>query len=110
MTINTRYLVLGDRPTEKTAQDALAAYSNIDRDASEKGVEKISVNKLLDMMGYQGGASSVQLGRGAKASDFKAKPKGGVVRSSTGTTAHGNSFESRRPPAGSSTTRRSAYD
>jgi len=106
LTINTRYLVLGDRPTEKTDQKAREGYMDMDGDATEKGVEKISVDRLLDMMGFAGGPRTVRLGKDAKASDFKAKPAGGVPRTSTGTTG-ADSFRSRRPPSSGS---RSAYD
>jgi len=102
VTINTRYLVLGDRPTEKTATESITAYSNIQKEARDVGVEMISVDKLLDLMGYEGARGTVSLSRGARSEDFKAKPEGGVIRKSTGSTSE--EFRERRPPA-----RKSAY-
>lgn len=99
LSINTRYLVLGERPTEKTATEALQAYTAVQKEAYDLGIEKISLQKLLDMMGYQGTVRSTLLGRHARSEDFKATPEGGVPRKSTGST-----FTPRTPPA-----RRSAY-
>jgi hypothetical protein len=87
LSIDTKYLVLGDRPTEKTATEALAQYSAIQDQAHQLGVEKIPLAKLLDMMGYAGSVKSVSLGRHARSEDFKAKPDGGVVRPSGGSTS-----------------------
>jgi hypothetical protein len=100
LSINTRYLVLGTRPTEKAGNEAIQAYSNMQKEAYDLGIEKISLEKLLDMMGYQGTVRSVTLGRHARSEDFKAKPEGGVSRKSTGNTSE--IFQPRAP-------RRSAY-
>jgi hypothetical protein len=87
LTIETKYLVLGDRPTEKTATEALAEYSAIQDQAHQLGVEKIPLAKLLDMMGYTGSVKSVSLGRHARSEDFKATPDRGVNRASGGSTS-----------------------
>lgn len=95
LSIDTKYLVLGDRPTEKTATEALAQYSAIQDQAHQLGVEKIPLAKLLDMMGYTGSVKSVSLGRHARSEDFKATPDRGVSRSSGGSTSE--IFKSRTP-------------
>jgi hypothetical protein len=95
LSINTRYLVLGDRPTEKTATEAIQAYTAIQKEAYDLGVEKISLEKLLDMMGYEGTVRAVTLGRHARSEDFKAAPESGVNRTSTGNTSE--IFKKRSP-------------
>jgi hypothetical protein len=87
LSIDTKYLVLGDRPTEKTATEALAQYSAIQDQAHQLGVEKIPLAKLLDMMGYSGSVKAVSLGRHARSEDFKATPDRGVVPKSGGSTS-----------------------
>ncbi len=86
ISIDTRYLVLGKRPTEKTASEAIQSYTAIQKEAYDLGIEKISLQKLLDMMGYEGTVRSVSLGRHARSEDHKAKPAGGAPRKSTGNT------------------------
>jgi hypothetical protein len=86
LSIDTRYLVLGQRPTEKTASEAIQSYTAIQKEAYDLGIEKISLQKLLDMMGYEGTVRSVSLGRHARSEDFKATPAGGVPGKSTGNT------------------------
>jgi hypothetical protein len=66
------------------------------RQAAELGVEQLSVDKLLDFVGYDGEKRTIPLGRDARPEDFPAEPEGGVLRSSTG-----NVFRERQPPGGS---------
>lgn len=94
--INTRYLVLGNRPTDKTNEEAVKAYTALTTEADRLGIEKMPVDKFVLMMGYRNTDRTIELGRGASASDFKAKPADGVLRSSDGN----NAFKERRPPAG----------
>jgi len=97
MTVDTRYLVVGKRPTETTDPAAIAGYTNMLTDAQNLGIEQITVDKLLDFLNYRGTERSVRLGRGANPKDFRAEPPEGVNRSSTGN----NAFQQRRPPAAS---------
>lgn len=52
MTSETRYLVQGQRPTDKTKAKAMEGYTRMIGDASNLGIEAISLPKLLDRMGY----------------------------------------------------------
>ena len=63
--INTRYLVLGKEPEGKTA-DMLEDYGKMQTRAKELGVEPISLDKLLDLMGWKKEADVLQYGSGAK--------------------------------------------
>ena len=94
MSVNTRYLVLGKRPTEKTRGDGrIEAYSSFINEAEGHGVQTMNMQQFLDMMGYQADERTVGLGRGADPRDFKPRnPKTGSRRASEG-------FRERRPPA-----------
>jgi len=73
VTIHTRYLVLGEMPTENSGARGLAANSQITEirnEAQQLGVALIDLDRLLDDMGYHGSARSVSLGRDARASDM----------------------------------------
>lgn len=52
LSVHTRYLVEGDRPTEAADREQLAAYTELDRQATQLRVQRISVDRLLDEMGY----------------------------------------------------------
>lgn len=77
ITVNTRYLVMGDHPegaTEALLQDAWVKLSD---DAQTNGVEKITMDKFLNQIGYAPDQRVVQLGAGARAVDFPARPESG---------------------------------
>ena len=65
MTINTRYLILGDQPvvTSSEDKDAVAKYTAIRNAARDLGVSVISVDKFLDLVGYPSGRKRVTYGR-----------------------------------------------
>ncbi len=63
--INTRYLVLGAEP-EGESPEIFDDYSKMGRRAKELGVERISLQKLLDLMGWKSEAAVLQYGSGAK--------------------------------------------
>jgi len=94
--VNTKYLVLGLPPTERDSKALQNEYSRIVQQAETSGVQTISVNNFLDLMGAASGERTVNLGRGSDSSDFRAEPTRGVNPESTGN----NSFRRRSPPAG----------
>ncbi len=53
MTVNTRYLVLGEQPTEKTAAGLTDVYSKMISRADSLGIAKIPVSQLLEQMGWK---------------------------------------------------------
>lgn len=114
VTIDTRYLVVGQRPTEKTSAEGIRGYTNIIGEAQELGIERISIDKLLSMMGWQGEERTLKLGSGAVPDDFRVQRDLGrdqstgdasglfgdpdaPVRRSTGDTS--DLFRERRPPS-----------
>lgn len=52
MTGDTRFLVKGDRPTDKTNQKLIEGFTAMTGEATRLGVETISLDTLLDQMGY----------------------------------------------------------
>ncbi|MFV2066826.1 MAG: hypothetical protein ACC645_07565, partial [Pirellulales bacterium] len=84
LTVNTRYLVLGDEPKISESEGitavkkAVAAYSEMSRQAENLGVEKISIDEFLDRMGWHPADRTVALGRGADPNDFPARPEAGA--------------------------------
>ena len=92
----TRYLVLGDKPSEKGDTSGLAAYSKIREEAESLGIQKISLGDLLERMGYKAQSQVVNFGAGANPKDFKPKPEGGVNRVSSGNVSE--IYKPREPP------------
>ncbi len=100
ITMQTRYLVLGDKPSEKGDPAGLQAYSKIRGEAESLGIQKISLGDLLERMGYKPQAHLVNFGMGANPNDFRAKPEGGVSRVSSGNVSE--IYKPREPPRGGS--------
>jgi hypothetical protein len=84
LSINTKYLVLGDRPDD-TSKDR-ESYGVILGEAQELGVKTLNVAEFLDYMGYKDENRTVSLGLGAKASDFRPRLPGDVQRIVPGNT------------------------
>ena len=66
----TKYLIMGDTPTEKSDPKVLSSYRRMLDEATKYGVKTMSVADFLDYMGYQGRERSVGLGRRANPDDF----------------------------------------
>lgn len=62
ITVNTRFIVIGERPDEVADAQVLARYNNMIAQAERSGVQQIGVKDLLSMMGYKGTNRSVTLG------------------------------------------------
>ncbi len=69
ITAATRYLVEGDEPDERAEKRILDGFSKMTDEATKYGVEAISVQKLVDMMGYSPNNPVVPLGRGGSGGD-----------------------------------------
>lgn len=70
MSINTKYLVLGDEPT---SEGKVKNYSDVQAEAQTLGVKTIKLDEFLNYMGYKSEDRTVHLGRSAQARDFKAR-------------------------------------
>tara|TARA_Y100001978_G_C23691155_1_gene434885 strand:- start:575 stop:1999 length:1425 start_codon:yes stop_codon:yes gene_type:complete len=73
ITPRTKYLVMGEKPTDKTKTEIFEAYNEMVAQADSKGVRVIPLKDLLDHMGFEGQGRSVGLGRSANPDDFKPK-------------------------------------
>ncbi|MCA9268206.1 MAG: hypothetical protein KDA41_07035 [Planctomycetales bacterium] len=82
LTINTRYLVQGDRATDKSSPEALQAYSNMLKESSDLGIEVISMERLLSDMGWRGSERTVSATSGSAGGGFKPTPKEATTKPS----------------------------
>jgi cell division protein FtsB len=70
ITVNTRYLVLGDFPEESNQAALQAGFQRMSEDAKTNGVEAITLDKFLNQVGYSPSDRVVQLDEGAQGGDF----------------------------------------
>ncbi len=61
ISIDTRYLVMGALPSGAGVEDTSTAFSKILKQADELGVDRMSLEKLLDQVGYSRGPAAEQL-------------------------------------------------
>ena len=81
ITVNTRYLVLGDFPEEANQAALQEGWQEMSDDAKTNGVEVITLDKFLNQIGYAPDDRMVQLGAGARAVDFPPQPDAGPLPS-----------------------------
>jgi len=70
--IETRFIVIGKRPTENTDARGLREFSRIRAEAESYGISEISLERFLTDMGYQAVGKTVKLGKGADPANFRA--------------------------------------
>jgi hypothetical protein len=75
LTANTRYLVLGETPETVALAKLAEEFNNMSKEASQLGVEAITLPEFLGQMGYKPQDRTVPLGEGAAARDFPARPE-----------------------------------
>lgn len=71
MTMDTRYLVKGDRPTDKTNQKLIDGFTTMTGEATRLGIETITIDSLLDRMGYIPDRRVVPMTRPSRTGDAK---------------------------------------
>jgi hypothetical protein len=98
MTINTRYLVLGDAPNDKSQPGTISGLTQMRDDADHLGVQKIQLNDLLQRMGWKNRTPILRYGQGANPKDFAAKPLEGEQQKKSAGSAS-DVFQPRKPPA-----------
>jgi hypothetical protein len=86
MTIETRYLVLGENPDQPSQAAMRDAYFKMSDQADNLGVEPIQLHDFINQMGYQSLDRTVRMGQGARSDDFPPPPVNG-----------NNGFRPRRP-------------
>ena len=70
MTVNTRYLVLGQSPETSATANLQEGWHKMSEEADTNGVETITLHDFLNQMGYKPQDRTVRLGAGARAADF----------------------------------------
>ncbi len=74
LTANTRYLVLGDNAETPAGARLQGGWNAMSQEASQLGVESITLPEFLGQMGYKPQDRTVNLGEGASARDFPPRP------------------------------------
>ncbi len=85
VTTETRYLVLGITPDETATEARRNARTELLRVADTYGLTRITLQELLNRMGWKNLTPVIRYGEGANPADFRAKPPEGLPRVSTGT-------------------------
>lgn len=73
ITPDIRYLILGKRPTDKTAEGSLNAYSQMSETARGNGIQSIRVDQFLDWAGYVGAEELIRLNASSKLEEMEAQ-------------------------------------
>jgi hypothetical protein len=74
LTPGTKYLILGDKPTDKDVKgDILKNWSRMMANAETLGIRVLPLSQFLDYVGYKAQQRTVALGRDADPSSFKPK-------------------------------------
>ncbi|MEX2171156.1 MAG: hypothetical protein WD851_17685 [Pirellulales bacterium] len=80
MSIETRYLVLGDHPDQPSQTAERDAWEKMSTQADNLGVETITLNDFINQMGYQSLDRTVRMGEGARGADFPPPSADGLYR------------------------------
>ncbi len=95
MTVDTRYLILGEHPSDARQGDLRVAWEKMSEEADTLGIEIKTLDEFLSLMGWQPDRRTVRLGSGSRSSDFPTRPEGDYepVRSDP----RANVFRPRKP-------------
>lgn len=92
----TKYLVIGKRPTEGSTTQQINARKWILDEQKRLNLRTMSLDELLNRMGYKRKVHVVRYDSKANPNDFRAQPPENVPRVSQGRVS--DLFEKRRPP------------
>lgn len=95
MTVDTRYLILGKHPADTRQDKERAAWEKMSAEADTLGVEAITLDEFLSLMGWQPEQRTVTLGAAARYQDFPAVPQTDYKPPKTD--PKGNLFRTRKP-------------
>ncbi len=102
MSVNTRYLVSGLKPTDRAAPvDAERSgnyqkeYNRLMEEKTQFGVDEISIREMLDQMGWRAEERKVEIGSRGDGSSFRRRSPGATERPAAAAPA----AESAAPPA-----------
>jgi hypothetical protein len=71
---DTRYLVLGDPPDDRSSEKALAEFTKIQDEVGQFGTDRITVQKLLVQMGWKAEERTVEMAGGSGGAFRSRKP------------------------------------
>lgn len=74
MTVHTRYLILGKHPQDPRQGAIRKGWNAMSKQADTLGVETITLDEFLNLMGWHPGSTLVKLGANARPDDFQARP------------------------------------
>ena len=83
LSVETRYLVQGEQPDDKSTSTAVEAYSKMMKECQSLPIKTISVPELIDYLGYKAKERTIPLGADSKSSDFKPRAPEEVQRKSS---------------------------
>jgi hypothetical protein len=98
VSLNTRYLVLGSPPKAEGRPDIAPSFNDIKEQARALDIETLSIEKLLDMIGYRPQAVIAQFGEGSGIGPARYRARNraeGERRTSDGNVS--GLFQERRP-------------
>jgi hypothetical protein len=68
--VSTRYLILGEYPNDARLGVLRTSWGELSTEAESLGIQTIALDEFLALIGWRSEARSVNLGPGARASDF----------------------------------------
>jgi hypothetical protein len=93
--VSTRYLVLGEYPNDARLAELGKSWNDLSEQATKLGVETVSLDEFLSLIGWRRETRSVPMGPGARAEDFPPEPAGQEMPRRTG--QPGGAFKKRMP-------------
>lgn len=96
MTSETDYLVIGERPTDGSTTERINARKAVIAEQKRLNIRTMSLEEMLNRMGYKRQVHVVRYDSKANPNDFRAKAPEGVPRESSGHVS--DLFEKRNPP------------
>lgn len=73
ITPDVRFLIRGDRPTERSSEGALQAYTQMSETARRVGVEDLRVDRFINWAGYVGAEELVRLNAASRLEEMEAQ-------------------------------------
>jgi hypothetical protein len=96
MTEETDYLIIGERPTDGSTTERINARKAVITEQKRLNIRTMSLEEMLNRMGYKRQVHVVRYDSKANPNDFRAKAPEGVPRESSGRVS--DLFEKRNPP------------
>jgi hypothetical protein len=96
MSVNTRFLVLGEAPNERGQAAMIAGFTKMQKEAEGLGIQKIQLADMLQRMGWKNRTPIIHFGRNVNPKEFAPKSED-RPRKSTGSVSE--VFQPRQPPA-----------